>query len=110
MTINFKDSIDTSKAGLKTAYDAVVALRDKFKSIKQSLVDYKLEITGAGTPQGSPESVYQSTDNPNDITVIHDFNNITEAKAFAASEELKASMSKLGVKGTPQIWYTSQSS
>jgi TP901 family phage tail tape measure protein len=57
----FKDAIDTSKAGLKTAYDAVVALRDKFKSIRQSLVDYKLEITGAGTPQGSPESIYTST-------------------------------------------------
>jgi len=57
----FKDAIDTSKAGLKTAYDAVVALRDKFKSIRQSLVDYKLEITGAGTPQGSPESIYRST-------------------------------------------------
>lgn len=57
----FKDAIDTSKEGLKTAYDAVVALRDKFKSIRQSLVDYKLEITGAGTPQGSPESIYRST-------------------------------------------------
>jgi len=57
----FNDSIDASKAGLKTAYDAVVALRDKFKSIRQSLVDYKLEITGANTPQGSPESIYRST-------------------------------------------------
>jgi tape measure domain-containing protein len=57
----FKDAIDTSKAGLKTAYDAVAALRDKFKSIRQSLADYKLEITGAGTPQGSPESIYTST-------------------------------------------------
>ena len=33
------------------------------------------------------ESVYQSTDNPNDITVIHDFNNIAEAKAFAAGKK-----------------------
>ncbi|MEY4961144.1 MAG: hypothetical protein RL610_1323 [Pseudomonadota bacterium] len=55
------------------------------------------------------ESVYQSIDNPNDITVILDFNNINEAKAFAASEELKANMSKLGVKGTPQIWHTTES-
>jgi hypothetical protein len=57
----FNDAVDASKTGLKTAYDAVVALRDKFKSIRQSLVDYKLEITGAGTPQGSPESIYNST-------------------------------------------------
>ena len=32
------------------------------------------------------EFVYQSTDNPNSITVIHDFNNIEEAKSFAISD------------------------
>ena len=50
------------------------------------------------------ESVYQSTDDPNNVTVIHDFHSIEEAKAFAQSEELKRRMSSLGVKGTPQIW------
>jgi hypothetical protein len=57
----FNDSVDASKKGLKTAYDAVVALRDKFKSISQSLKDFRTQITGAGNPQGSPESVYIST-------------------------------------------------
>jgi quinol monooxygenase YgiN len=55
------------------------------------------------------QAVYQSTDNPNDITVTHDFRSLDKAKAFAASPELKAAMEKAGVKGTPQIWYTTRS-
>jgi hypothetical protein len=54
------------------------------------------------------EAVYQSTDNPNDVTVIHDFRNMERAKAFAASSDLKETMGKLGVKGAPQIWYTNK--
>lgn len=52
------------------------------------------------------ESVYQSIDGPNDVTVIHDFHSIDEAKAFATSAVLAESMSTLGVKGVPHIWYT----
>jgi len=55
-------------------------------------------------------ALYQSTDNPNDVTVIHEFRNLEKAKAFAALPELKAAMEKGGVKGAPQIWYTTKSS
>src|SRR5260221_13509225 len=55
------------------------------------------------------QAVYQSTDNPNDVTVTHDFHSLDKAKAFAASSELKAAMGKAGVKGAPQIWYTTKS-
>jgi hypothetical protein len=55
------------------------------------------------------QAVYQSTDDPNDITVVHDFHNLDAAKAFAALPELKAAMEKSGVKGAPQIWYTTRS-
>ena len=54
------------------------------------------------------EAVYQSADNPNDVTVIHDFRSLEKAKAFAASSDLKETMGKLGVKGPPQIWYTTK--
>jgi len=56
------------------------------------------------------EAVYQSTDDPNDVTVIHDFHSLEKAKAFAGSPELKAAMEKSGVKGQPQIWYTTKGS
>jgi ABC-type sugar transport system substrate-binding protein len=54
------------------------------------------------------QAVYQSTDNPNDVTVIHDFHSLEKAKSFAASAELKTAMEKSGVKGAPQIWYTTR--
>jgi hypothetical protein len=54
------------------------------------------------------QAVYQSTENPNDVTVIHDFHSLEKAKAFVASAELKAAMEKSGVKGAPQIWYTTK--
>ena len=56
------------------------------------------------------KAVYQSVDDPNDVTVIHDFHSLDKAKAFTASPDLKAAMEKSGVKGAPQIWYTTRSS
>lgn len=54
------------------------------------------------------QAVYQSADDPNDVTVSHDFSTVEKAKAFAASAELKAAMEKAGVKGAPQIWFASR--
>ena len=54
------------------------------------------------------QAVYQSLDDPNDITVTHDFTSADKAKAFAGSAELKAAMQKAGVKGAPQIWFTTR--
>jgi ABC-type sugar transport system substrate-binding protein len=45
------------------------------------------------------QAVYQSADDPNDVTVIHDFHSLQKAKAFAPLPELKAAMEKSGVKG-----------
>lgn len=52
------------------------------------------------------QSVYQSTDDPDDITVLHDFASEDKAQAFLASDALKSSMQSAGVKGKPQIWIT----
>jgi len=56
----------------------------------------------------SAQAVYQSTDNPNDVTATHDFASVEKAKAFAASAELKSAMEGAGVKGAPQIWFTTR--
>jgi len=47
---------------------------------------------------------------PLEVTAIHDFHSAEQARVFAASPELKAVMEKSGVKGAPQIWYTTKSS
>ena len=54
------------------------------------------------------QAVYRSIDNPNDVTVTHDFQSADKAKTFAASAELKAAMDRAGVKGAPQIWLTTK--
>jgi hypothetical protein len=50
--------------------------------------------------------VYQADDNPNDVTVYHEFGNMDAAKAFASSARLKEVMTSAGVVGTPDIWFT----
>jgi heme-degrading monooxygenase HmoA len=52
--------------------------------------------------------IYRSLDNPNEVTVIHEFKTLEKARAWASSSELKAALQKAGVTGTPQIWFTTR--
>ena len=54
------------------------------------------------------DGVYQSADNPNDITVYHEFETVDAAKAFASSDDLKGAMHDLGVQGAPDVWFTNR--
>jgi quinol monooxygenase YgiN len=54
------------------------------------------------------QAVYQAADNPNDITVTHDFATREAAQAFVKSEELKKAMQNAGVVGAPTIWITNK--
>jgi hypothetical protein len=78
----------TSYTAWRKAYDSFDATRRKMGVIAQA--------------------VYQSLDDPNDVTITHDFASADKAKAFAGSAELKAAMQKAGVKGAPQIWFTTR--
>ncbi len=53
-------------------------------------------------------AVYQAADNPNDITVTHEFATVEAAKAFTKSEELKKAMHSAGVVGAPTIWFANK--
>lgn len=50
-------------------------------------------------------AVYRHEDNPNVVTVYHEFDSIDAAKAFASNPALKEKMAELGVKGGPEIWF-----
>ena len=52
--------------------------------------------------------VFQSTEDPNDVTVIHEFDSITDAQAVLNSPELRQAMEAAGVQGEPQIWFTEE--
>ncbi|NRG17121.1 cyclase [Rhizobiales bacterium] len=55
-------------------------------------------------------AVYRSSDDPNDITVMHDFDTLEHAKKFASSEGLAERMRALGVSSPVQIWFAHESS
>src|SRR5438445_10924565 len=51
-------------------------------------------------------SVHQDPQDPNMVTVTHQFNTLDAAKTFASSDELKNAMMKAGVSGRPDMWIT----
>jgi len=74
-----------------------------FNIWKKGYDSYAKEQKRAGVIK---KSVYRSVDNPNEVTVIHDFKDLNSAKVFANSPELAALMAKIGVQGRPEIWIT----
>ena len=55
------------------------------------------------------QAVYQAVEDPNDITVRHEFATIEAAQAFRGSPELRSAMHDAGVEGAPTVWFTSRS-
>ena len=51
------------------------------------------------------EAVYRGTDNPNDVTVTHEFASLAAAAAFAGGDDLKSAMRTAGIAGAPTIWF-----
>ncbi len=54
-------------------------------------------------------AVYQSVDDPNDVTLWHDFDTRDAAEAFISSDQLKSAMQDAGVAGPPTLWITNES-
>ena len=51
------------------------------------------------------EAVYRHADDPNTVTVYHEFASLDAAKAFAEHPDLREIMRELGVKGEPDVWF-----
>jgi quinol monooxygenase YgiN len=66
---------------------------DEFGSVRQ-----EKGVTGA--------SVHRDANDPNLITITHQFKDLNAATVFADSEDLKSAMMKAGVAGPPDIWFT----
>jgi heme-degrading monooxygenase HmoA len=54
------------------------------------------------------EAVYRSVEDPNDVTVWHDFDDAESARAFESSDALREAMTSAGVQGRPQVWLTEE--
>lgn len=70
---------------------------------KQAYDDFDAERSGMGV---TGHAVYQQIDNPNDVTVTHDFGSTEQAQAFIESARLKEVMADAGVAGPPDAWLT----
>ena len=55
------------------------------------------------------QAVYQTIDNPNEVTVRHEFATLAAAQAFGSSPELSTAMHDAGVVGAPSVWFTTRS-
>lgn len=54
------------------------------------------------------QAVYRAADNPNDVTITHEFPALEAAQQFAASDELRKAMTSAGIVGEPTIWFANK--
>ena len=78
---------------------------DDFDAWHKVFVDFAPTLKAKGVVASS---VYRSVENPNDVTVMHEFATLDEAKAFMDSSELKAARKRANVTSQPTFWYTTR--
>ena len=49
--------------------------------------------------------LFQSVDDPRDVTLLLDWDSVEHARAFISSEDLRGRMQQAGVVGTPDVQY-----
>ena len=54
------------------------------------------------------DTIFRAADNPNDVTVTHEFASLDAAQAFAGSSELHDAMMQAGVAGQPTVWFAAK--
>ena len=72
---------------------------------KRAYDDFDAERRGMGV---ADDAVFQAADDPNDVTVLHDFETLQSARAFVDSPRLREVMAEAGVAGEPTIWFTNR--
>lgn len=84
--------------------------------VRHNVADYEAwrkvydEFDEERRPMGvKGDAVFQSIDDPNDITAWHDFDTAEAARAFVSSDALRAAMQRAGVQGEPQLWFVTES-
>lgn len=84
--------------------------------VRHSVADYDAwrkaydEFDATRRPMGViGDAVFRSMDDPNEVTVWHDFETPDEAQAFASSDALRDVMQRAGVEGAPEVWLVTPS-
>jgi len=76
-----------------------------FATWKQAYDDFNAERETLGV---TGHGVYQSEDNPNNVTIYHHFESMDVAKAFVGNPRLREVMAAAGVQGEPTVWFTTR--
>ena len=86
-----------------------------FMVIQGSVEDYdrwRPEFNALGTTRKKYGSkggtILRSDEDPNYITVVFEWDNLDNARAFTASDELRETMQKAGVKGPPTFYFLNE--
>jgi quinol monooxygenase YgiN len=67
------------------------------------------ELTAMRTGYGcTGHQVFQSPNDPNEITIFTEWHTIEQAKAYAASEDLKEGMKNAGVTSQPDVMFLAE--
>lgn len=74
-----------------------------FAAWKQAYDAFESDRVGMGV---RGDAVFQSADDPNDVTAWHDFDTLEAGQAFLGSERLREAMEAAGVAGEPTTWFT----
>ena len=82
-----------------------VIIRHKVADYGQWKQVFDSHLGGRMAAGESGSRVFQSCDDPRDITIISDWDSVEHARRFVASDDLKAAMKKAGVAGEPDINY-----
>jgi quinol monooxygenase YgiN len=71
-----------------------------FNAWRSAYNGHEKSRASAGITNGK---VFRSADDPNDIVVLQDVADVAKARAWLGSEDMKATMQKGGVIGSPSI-------
>jgi hypothetical protein len=55
------------------------------------------------------DAVFRALDDPNDVTLWHDFESAEAARSVLSAAELRDAMQRAGVQGDPQAWLVNPS-
>ena len=79
-----------------------VADYPKWKAAFDSALDWR-------TKNGERNSrIFRGVQNPNELTLLFEWENFEKAHAFMSSDELKTRMASAGVKTTPRVEYLTE--
>jgi hypothetical protein len=71
-----------------------------FKAWRTSYNGHEKDRTSAGITNGR---VFQSPNDPNDVVILQDVADVSKARTWLGSTEMKSVMEKSGVVGSPSI-------